>query len=141
MAEGRYGPKGATLEDLQQEIADLRSEIDRLNPEATDKKRSKLLAAAINEETRPSVGDLRPFPGHGFASAQTRLITVGGQAPGQFELTDGPTRDVSGNARSLVGESLLRCSPYGISFSVGLYAEPQRKVSPIVASDYSPLAG
>jgi hypothetical protein len=76
MAEGRYGPKGATLEDLQQQIADLRSEIDRLNPEATDKKRSKLLAAAINEETRPSVGDLRPFPGHGFASAQTRLITV-----------------------------------------------------------------
>ena len=47
MAEGRYGPKGATLEDLQQQIADLRSEIDRLNPEATDKKRSKLLAAAI----------------------------------------------------------------------------------------------
>jgi hypothetical protein len=80
MAEEHYGPKGATLEDLQQQIADLRSEIDRLNPEATDKKRSKLLAAAINEETRPSVGDLRPFPGHGFASAQTRLITVGDAA-------------------------------------------------------------
>jgi hypothetical protein len=47
MAEGRYGPKGATLEDLQQQIADLRSEIHRLNPEATDKERSKLLAGAI----------------------------------------------------------------------------------------------
>ena len=28
-------------------MADLRSEIHRMNPEATDKKRSKLLAAAI----------------------------------------------------------------------------------------------
>jgi hypothetical protein len=47
MAEGRYGPKGITLEALEKQMADLRSEIHRLNPEATDKKRSKLLAAAI----------------------------------------------------------------------------------------------
>ena len=47
MAEGRYGPKGITLEELEKQMADLRSEVLRLNPEATDKKRSKLLAAAI----------------------------------------------------------------------------------------------
>jgi hypothetical protein len=47
MAEGRYGPKGITLDELEKQMADLRSEVDRLNPEATAKKRSKLLAAAI----------------------------------------------------------------------------------------------
>ena len=47
MAEGRYGPKGITLEELEKQMADLRSEVDRLNPEATARKRSKLLAAAI----------------------------------------------------------------------------------------------
>ena len=47
MVGGRYGPNGLTLEELQQQIADLRLEVDRLNPEATAKKRSKLLAAAI----------------------------------------------------------------------------------------------
>ena len=47
MAEGRYGPKGITLEELEMQMADLRSEVDRLNPEATARKRSKLPAAAI----------------------------------------------------------------------------------------------
>jgi uncharacterized small protein (DUF1192 family) len=47
MAEGRSGPKGITLEELNKQMADLRSEVHRSNPEATDKKRSKLLAAAI----------------------------------------------------------------------------------------------
>jgi uncharacterized small protein (DUF1192 family) len=47
MAEGRYGLKGITLQELEKQMADLRSEIHRLNPEASDKKRSKLLAAAI----------------------------------------------------------------------------------------------
>jgi hypothetical protein len=49
MAEGCYGPKGITLEELEKQMADLRSEVHRLNPEATDKKRSKLLAAAITK--------------------------------------------------------------------------------------------
>jgi hypothetical protein len=47
MAERRYGPKGITLEELERQMADLRSEVHRSNPEATDKKLSKLLAAAI----------------------------------------------------------------------------------------------
>jgi hypothetical protein len=47
MAEGRYGPKGITLEDLEKQMADLRAEVHRLNPEATEKKRSKLLATII----------------------------------------------------------------------------------------------
>ena len=47
MAKERYGPKGITPEELEKQMADLRSEVDRLNPEATAKKRSKLLAAAI----------------------------------------------------------------------------------------------
>jgi hypothetical protein len=47
MAEGRYGPKGITLEELEKQMADLRAEVHRLNAEGTDKKRSKLLAAAI----------------------------------------------------------------------------------------------
>jgi hypothetical protein len=47
MAERCYGPKGITLEELEKQMADLRAEVHRLNPEATDKKRSKLLAAAI----------------------------------------------------------------------------------------------
>ena len=47
MAEGRYGPNGLTLEELEKQMADLRSEVQRLNPEAAEKKRSKLLAAAI----------------------------------------------------------------------------------------------
>jgi hypothetical protein len=45
MAEGRYGPKGITLEELEKQMADLRPEVHRLNPEATATKRSKLLAA------------------------------------------------------------------------------------------------
>jgi hypothetical protein len=47
MAEGRYGPNGITLEELEKQMADLRSEIRRLNPDTPDKTRSKLLAAAI----------------------------------------------------------------------------------------------
>jgi hypothetical protein len=47
MAEGRYGPKSITLEELEKQMADLRSEVHRLNPETTAKKGSKLLAAAI----------------------------------------------------------------------------------------------
>ena len=47
MAEGRYGPKGITLEELEKQMADLRAEVHRLNPEATEKKRSKLLATII----------------------------------------------------------------------------------------------
>jgi len=53
MAKERYGPKGMTPEELEKQMADLRSEVDRLNPEATAKKRSKLLAAAI--VTRPDL--------------------------------------------------------------------------------------
>jgi hypothetical protein len=47
MAEGHYGPNGITLEELKKQMSALRSEIHRLNPEATAKKSSKLLAAAI----------------------------------------------------------------------------------------------
>jgi hypothetical protein len=47
MAEGRYGPKGITLGELEKQMADLRAEVHRLNPEATEKKRSKLLATII----------------------------------------------------------------------------------------------
>ena len=47
MAEGRYGPKGIALEELQKQMADLRSEVHRLNPEANDRRRSKLLAEAL----------------------------------------------------------------------------------------------
>jgi hypothetical protein len=53
MAEGRYGPKGITLEELEKQMADLRAEVHRRNPEATEKKRSKLLAAII--VTRPDL--------------------------------------------------------------------------------------
>jgi hypothetical protein len=38
MAEGRYGPKGITLEELEKQMADLRAEVHRLSPEGTDKK-------------------------------------------------------------------------------------------------------
>jgi hypothetical protein len=38
MAEGRYRPKGITLEELEKQMADLRAEVHRLSPEGTDKK-------------------------------------------------------------------------------------------------------
>jgi hypothetical protein len=59
MAEGRYGPKGITLGELEKQMADLRAEVHRLNPEATEKKRSKLLATIIAKrpDLLAAVGD------------------------------------------------------------------------------------
>jgi hypothetical protein len=47
MAERRNGPEGITLKELQKQMADLRSEVHRLSPDATDRMRSKILAEAI----------------------------------------------------------------------------------------------
>jgi hypothetical protein len=77
MAEGRYGPKGITLEELEKQMADLRAEVHRLSPEGTDKKQ-QASGGGHSENTGPIGGGERPFSRDGFASGHPRLNSMNG---------------------------------------------------------------
>jgi hypothetical protein len=56
MAEGRYGPKGITLEELEKQMADLRAEVHRLNPEGDRQETQQASGGGHSEETGPIGG-------------------------------------------------------------------------------------